>query len=100
MDTKSNVSVQTGRTTEVIEFCIEDECAEPGVVTIAVDDEPASYQYRVVVETHGERIDTAGTVATESFELNGPGCEPRTANAIVKIAPDGSARILYPDPGR
>lgn len=80
----------------LVQFCVDDHCVSDAS-TIEVDDDPADYSYRLeAVDPAGSEIRRDGTVSTESFRVNGAGCDPRTANATVTLASDGTVTISHP----
>ena len=85
-------------TVEIVEFCLDGECAAAGAQTaVRVDDEPAIYDYRLVVAGLGdEQRVFKGSVSTQEYFANGKGCDPRTANATLTVDEDGRITITHP----
>ena len=83
------------------EFCIDDHCVQPAAgvsaAALGVTDGPERYAYRLtLVGPDTTRIEQHGEVATRSFERNGAGCEPRTANASLVVGDGGVISVSYP----
>lgn len=83
------------------EFCVDEECLAPSELhagsLIRVDDEPADYEYRLVaIDPSGETVRHSGEVRTKPFRVNGPGCGPLTANAVLVVRDDGSVTVRHP----
>ncbi len=99
---RSDVQVQLPTPAwSVSEFCVDEECVAGSdahrYASIPVDDDPATHTYRLVaIDPSGETVRHSGEVQTKSFRANGPGCEPRTANAILVIGDDGSVTVRHP----
>ena len=79
----------------VTELCVDDVCVTADVVGSQMyvpvsSDSPSSYPYRLALTTpDGRDLQFSGTVKTERYRVNGPGCEPVTANAVLKVGADG-----------
>ena len=72
---------------EVSELCLDGDCSVPPPVS----DIPADYSYRLTLRSaDGESIERNGVVRTESFRVNGTGCDPVTANAVLVVASSGA----------
>ena len=83
------------------EFCVDDDCLGRFQMgqrhAVLVDDDPDDHTYRLVaVDPEGVVVRRAGVVRTESYWVNGEGCEPRTANATLVIGGDGRITIRHP----
>lgn len=81
--------------------CLNTNCLtdQSGDVRIpALTDKARDYQYKyTVVDAEGVSHDGRGNLVTQQFRINGKGCGPVTANAIVTIADDASSTVGYPD---
>lgn len=98
---QSGVQMQVpSRLWGVAEFCINEQCLRndlDGTGFIPVGDEPATYSFRLrVVSPGGEEIVREGTVETRRYEINGSGCDPITANAVVRVGDDGEVSVGTP----
>jgi hypothetical protein len=72
---------------EVTELCLDGDCSVPPLVS----DDPADYSYRLTLRNaDGESIQRDGVVRTESFRVNGAGCNPVTANAVLVVDSHGA----------
>lgn len=71
-------------------FCIEQVGCDGK--TVAVSDDPSTYKYSIeIVTPEGETATIDGVLATEHYSLNGEGCPPVTANALVVVSASGIA---------
>ena len=91
---ESLVTVETsGSGWNVSEFCLDDTCSSTLRV---VGDQPADYTYRLALwNTDGDSIQRGGIVHTKSYRVNGEGCEPVTANAVLVIDASGGVTVRY-----
>ena len=97
-------SVVTARTADhgpgVVELCVGDSCTRPSTpqesASVAVSDEPDSYNYRLLVSQNGKQKVLTGEVETEETHINGEGCPPRTANATLTVSPEGAVTVSVP----
>jgi hypothetical protein len=93
----------------VDEMCINGECQNPidpsqrvppqetPRLSWKVDDDPASYTYRLnATSPDGSPVVREGVVETEEFRANGPGCDPVTANATLLLDDTGVVTIRHP----
>jgi hypothetical protein len=90
----------------LVEFCIDATCDEAVVPhpdgrsimgLIPVGDDPEEYAYRLTaVKPDGDEVSRRGVVQTETYYMNGKGCDPETANADLVLAPDGSVTVRHP----
>ena len=86
----------------VREFCVDDECQD--AVTLSqgnafrhVDDEPREYDVRLTVaDPDGRSFTMNQPVGTQPYRVNGPGCDPLTANALITVSPDGAFDVGPP----
>lgn len=94
---------------QLVSFCLDDTCAPVDQVdngsdrdptasaTVKVADMPATYRYRLTVAVGGQPAqEIDGAVTTKPFEVNGPGCGPKTANAELRVSADGTVEVTYP----
>lgn len=100
---QSGVQLQVPtRLWSIAEFCIDDQCLPSdasldGAGFIDVKDEPARYTFRLrVVNPDGQEVVREGTVETKPYRGNGSGCDPLTANAVVRVGEDGDVTIGSP----
>lgn len=99
---QSGVGIQVPtRLWGVAEFCVDDRClgadegSQEGI--ILVGDKPAEYSFHLrVVNPDGQEIVREGTVATKPYRGNGSGCDPLTANAVVRVGEDGVVTVGSP----
>lgn len=81
--------------------CLDTDCVtdQSGDVRIpALTDKARDYQYKyTVVDADGVSHDGRGNLVTQPFRVNGKGCGPVTANAIVTIGDDATSTVGYPD---
>lgn len=91
----SNVQVELpGAGWSVASLCLDGAC---GANPVIVDDSPATYRYELTVASPtGEESIYKGELETKEFELNGKGCDPKTANAILRIEAGGNLEIAWP----
>ncbi len=77
-------------------FCLDDDCAElvgPTAV-LAVDSGPTTYDLRLdLIDPAGATFEVAIQAETFEYRVNGPACEPQTANAVIVVADDGSVSV-------
>lgn len=72
---------------QVSELCLDGDCSVPPLVS----DVPADYSYRLKLRNpDGESIVRDGVVRTESYRVNGVGCDPVTANAVLVVDSSGT----------
>ena len=65
-----------------------------------IDDDPDSYTYRLsTTSPDGTSTVREGVVETEEYRVNGPGCDPVTANATL-ILDDTGVVTVQPVPPR
>ena len=61
-----------------------------------VGDQPADYTDPLALwNTDGDSIQRDGIVHTKSYRVNGEGCEPVTANAVLVIDASGVVTVRY-----
>jgi hypothetical protein len=81
----------------VAEFCVDEQClpdAGDGEGFIPVADVPTTYSFRIrVVRADGGEIVREGAVETKPYEINGSGCDPIRANAVVRVGEDGEVSV-------
>jgi len=105
MDSAISVDVPVGWV--VNELCIDGACQtpiEPSQQSMPdetppwqIDDDPASYSYRLsVTAPDGSSVVREGVVATEEYRVNGPGCDPVTANATLVLDDAGVVTVRHP----
>ena len=76
--------------------CLTDQGAQVSIP--ALTDKARDYQYKyTVVDADGVSHDGRGNLVTQQFRINGKGCGPVTANAIVTIGEDATSTVGYPD---
>ena len=62
-----------------------------------IDDDPASYAYRLsATSPDGSTVFREGVVETNEHRVNGPGCDPVTANATLVLDDTGVVTVRYP----
>jgi hypothetical protein len=62
-----------------------------------IDDDPASYINRLsATSPDGTSIVREGVVDTEEHRVNGPGCDPVTANATLQLDDAGVVTVHNP----
>jgi hypothetical protein len=62
-----------------------------------IDDDPDSYTYRLsTTSPDGTSIVREGVVETEEYRVNGPGCDPVTANATLLLDDTGVVTVRNP----
>ena len=77
----------------ISDFCLDDVCSSTSRV---VTDQPADYSYRLALwSTDGASIQRDGVVHTKSYRVNGEGCEPVTANAVLVVGASGVVTVQY-----
>lgn len=88
---------------EIIDFCINDVClsSHPSDFSpesaVPVADDPAEYTYRLTFSSDtAEEMMIDGTVETEEYRANGPGCDPVTANATLTVDDNGDVEVSHP----
>jgi len=80
------------------QLCVADfPCKGGQSVAIEVDDEPATYRYEIQLRSPAAgQLTIEGEAATEEFFVNGPNCEPRTANATFVVDEAGAVTVSHP----
>lgn len=82
-------------------FCLDDDCAAlvgPTAV-LSVDSTPTTYDLRLdLIDPTGAAFEVATQAETFEYRVNGPDCEPQTANAVIVVADDGSVSVRPLDP--
>ncbi len=87
---------------EITELCVDDACrsrnpGDPLEIAVPISDEPADHAYRLTfINDDGQARTVEGTVKTEEFRANGPGCEPVTANATLTVDDNGDVEVSHP----
>lgn len=76
-------------------FCLDDRCASDlGLTNLSVDDEPRRYELLLdVVDPDGRVHQVRTQVEAIRYWVNGEGCDPATANAVIEVAVDGSVSV-------
>ncbi|MEM7285957.1 MAG: hypothetical protein AAF480_06360 [Actinomycetota bacterium] len=90
----SSVSVEVGPSVDIVRLCIDDVCDPSNEVF--VPDEPDTYGYELTVVIDGDERIIGGEVETREFRVNGPGCDPVTANAVLRVSADRSVTVEEP----
>lgn len=93
----------------VDELCIDGACHtpmdpsrptppdEPPPPPWQIGDDPDSYTYRLSITLpDGTSIVREGVVETEEYRVNGPGCDPVTANATLLLDDTGVVTVRNP----
>lgn len=96
------ITVGTEDGVAATELCLDDTC-HPLAFRDGrelIDDEPRTYFYDLTVVIDGDERVLTGEVETRAFWVNGEGCEPKTANAHLQVAADGSVTIGWAPFGR
>jgi len=84
------------------EFCVDDHCLSDAALSansrfVDLVDEPAEYSWRIrLVQPDGTELARQGTVTTKSVRLNGAGCSPVTANAVLVVDEAGVVTVGTP----
>lgn len=82
-------------------FCLDDDCSAlvgPTAV-LSVDSAPTTYDLRLdLIGPNGATFEVATPAETFEYRVNGAGCEPQTANAVIVVADDGSVSVRPLDP--
>jgi hypothetical protein len=77
----------------VVEFCINEDCSP---TSETVSDEPDDYVYRLSLRRpEGSIIEHDGVVETRPHRVNGEGCPPLTANAVLTVDNAGTVTISH-----
>ena len=100
MGAVSNVHIELPEGWSVNQFCVDAACLGADVLVpngVTVDDKPGTHMYRfTVVAPDGSETKREGNVDTEKYRVNGPGCDPLTANATLVVAADGTVTAEHP----
>lgn len=100
MGALSNVRIEVPEGWSVNQFCVDAACLGAAAVVpngVAVDDKPGTHLYRLTVGApDGSETKREGNVDTEKYRVNGPGCDPVTANATLVVAADGTITVEHP----
>lgn len=98
---ESTVRIVGAGSGQIAEFCVDDVCL-PGSgdlvgIAVPVSDEPAEYEYRLTFASGtGPASTIRGTVETEEYRVNGPRCDPITANATLTVNDNGDVEVSHP----
>ena len=77
---------------QLSELCLDNDCSLPPLVR----DQPAEYAYRLTLRNaDGASIQHDGIVRTKSYRVNGEGCRPVTANAVLVVDASGAVSVRY-----
>ena len=92
----------------VDEMCVDGVCQTPidssqwvppdvpPLLSWQMDDDPASYTYLLnATQPDGSPVVREGVVETNEYRVNGPGCDPVTANATLVLDDTGGVTIRY-----
>ena len=98
----SGVTVGADGGVEVTDLCLDGICHPIDFWDgrELIDDDPRTYEYALTVVIDGETRVLTGEVETREFWVNGEGCDPKTANAHLQVAADGSVTVDWPLYGR
>ena len=98
----SGVTVGADGGVEVTDLCLDEICHPIDFWDgrELIDDDPRTYEYALTVVIDGETRVLTGEVETREFWVNGEGCDPKTANAHLQVAADGSVTVDWPPYGR
>ena len=82
----------SGSRWQLSELCLNNDCSIPPLVS----DQPADYAYRLTLwNADGTSIQRKGAVRTKSYRINGEGCGPVTANAVLVVDAIGTVSVRY-----
>lgn len=98
---ESRVRLESSDSIQITQFCVEDVCLPgPGDlvgIAVPVGEEPAEYEYRLAfTDDMGQARMVEGTVSTKEYRVNGPSCDPVTANATLTVRDGGEIEVSHP----